>query len=75
MDLYSTLPAWQYYGDLAYTSQSEVNPLLLKTRLNGITGASFDDYVTATKLDELLPVRQVLNDRIHLYVLAQRLDG
>ena len=65
VDLYSSLPSLQYYADLSYTNQSEVNPLLLKTRLSGITGASFDDYVAATKLDELLPVRQVLNDRIH----------
>lgn len=65
MDIFSTLPAWQYYADLAYTPNKDVDPILLKAKFSGITGASFDDYVTASKLDDLFSTLPELDDRIH----------
>lgn len=65
VDAFSTLPAWQYYSDLAYTSSRDADPIMLKAKFDGITGGSFDDFVTGSRLDDLFLSAPELDDRIH----------
>ncbi|CAO1635341.1 unnamed protein product [Sympodiomycopsis kandeliae] len=64
VDLWSSLPAWAYYADHAYTKQTEVDIPLLKAKFDGITGGNFDDFVIASRLDDQSPETQTLDDRV-----------
>lgn len=66
VDLYSSLPAWLYYAEHAYSPKSEVDVPLLRAKYDGIVGASFDDFVVASRLDDTHPEKQSIDDRIHL---------
>lgn len=65
VDLWSCLPAWAYYADHGYTSEKEVDIPLLKARFDGVCGGNFDDFVVASRLDDLSPETQTLDDRVH----------
>ncbi|KDN49945.1 glycoside hydrolase family 20 protein [Tilletiaria anomala UBC 951] len=65
VDLYSSLPAWLYYADHAYTAKQEVDVPLLRAKFDGIVGGSFDDFVVASRLDDTHPEKQSIDDRIH----------
>lgn len=65
VDLLSSLPAWAYYADHAYTKNSEVDIPLLKAKFDGITGGNFDDFVIASRLDDQSPETQTLDDHVH----------
>ncbi|KAJ8651597.1 hypothetical protein O0I10_012834 [Lichtheimia ornata] len=51
-DIFSSFPALCYYAEHGYTDQDEVNIPLLKRNFEGICGASFDDWVFASKIDD-----------------------
>lgn len=65
VDLFSSLPAWSYYAEHAYEIGSEVDIARLKMSFDGICGASFDDFVMASRLDDTNPETQSIDDRIH----------
>lgn len=56
VDLYSAIPGLFYHAQQAYTQNDEVDVALLKRRFDGITGADFDDYVYASKLELVLSI-------------------
>ncbi|KAL7310082.1 hypothetical protein PS15m_010885 [Mucor circinelloides] len=51
-DVLSSLPALFYYAQHGYTDQAEVDIQTLKRNFEGICGASFDDWVLASKIDD-----------------------
>ncbi|KAG0176755.1 hypothetical protein DFQ28_005757 [Apophysomyces sp. BC1034] len=51
-DIYSSLPALCYYAQHCYTDSEEVDIPVLKRAFEGICGASFDDWVFASKIDD-----------------------
>ncbi|KAI8337363.1 glycoside hydrolase superfamily [Choanephora cucurbitarum] len=51
-DILSALPALFYYAQHGYTDQGEVDIQMLKRNFEGICGASFDDWVFASKIDD-----------------------
>ncbi|KAI9023835.1 glycoside hydrolase superfamily [Phycomyces nitens] len=60
-DIYSALPAMCYYAHHGYSSQDEIDISLLKLSFEGICGASFDDWVFASKIDDTptgIPITQ-----------------
>lgn len=50
-DIYSALPAILYHSEHAYTTEDEVDAQLLRKKFDGITGADFDDFLYASKLE------------------------
>ncbi|KAI8098093.1 glycoside hydrolase superfamily [Gilbertella persicaria] len=52
-DVLSALPALFYYAQHGYTDQEEVDIPMLKRDFEGICGASFDDWVFASKIDDV----------------------
>ncbi|EPQ29766.1 uncharacterized protein PFL1_02439 [Pseudozyma flocculosa PF-1] len=67
VDLWSSLPAWSYYADHAYTPDDEVDVELLKARFDAVVGGQFDDFVLGSKLDEHSDdeTTHPVDDRIH----------
>ncbi|KAI9249764.1 glycoside hydrolase superfamily [Phascolomyces articulosus] len=51
-DVFSAFPALCYYAEHGYCTQEEVNVPLLKRNFEGICGATFDDWVFASKIDD-----------------------
>lgn len=63
VDLWSSLPAWCYYADHAYTTKSSLDPQarpaesgldvsLLKSKFDAIVGGDWDDFVRASAIDD-----------------------
>ncbi|KAG2233185.1 hypothetical protein INT48_005023 [Thamnidium elegans] len=52
-DIFSALPALIYYAQHGYCEEKEVDIQVLKRNFEGICGASFDDWVTASKIDDI----------------------
>lgn len=52
-DLYSALPGILYHAEQAYTPEEEVDANLLRKKFDGVSGADFDDYVYASKLESV----------------------
>ncbi|CBQ73971.1 conserved hypothetical protein [Sporisorium reilianum SRZ2] len=54
VDLWSSLPAWCYYADHAYstTSCSRMDVSLLKSKFDAIVGGDWDDFVRASAIDD-----------------------
>ncbi|CAO0791616.1 unnamed protein product [Mucor circinelloides] len=52
-DVLSSLPALFYYAQHGYTDQAEVDIQTLKRNFEGICGASFDDWVLASKVSDI----------------------
>lgn len=53
VNFWSTLPGILYQAEQAYTKSEEVDVGLLKKKFDGITGADFDDYCYASKLESV----------------------
>ena len=66
VDLLSSLPAWSYYAEHGYEKGAEVDLIRLKASFDGICAANFDDYVMASRLDDVNPEEQTIGDGIHL---------
>ncbi|PWN46238.1 glycoside hydrolase [Ceraceosorus guamensis] len=64
-DPLSALPAWHYYAEHCYEKTEEVDLPRMRARFDGIVGASFNDYVMASRLDDMNPEEQSIDDRIH----------
>ncbi|MBW0507913.1 hypothetical protein O181_047628 [Austropuccinia psidii MF-1] len=62
-DIWSALPGILYYAEHAYSNKDEVDVPLLKRKFDGICGGSFDDFVFASKLDDLQPETQLIDDK------------
>lgn len=60
---WSALPGILYYSEHAYTIEDEVDVGILKRKFDGILGGSFDDFVFASKLDDLQPEHQLIDDK------------
>ena len=55
VDLWSSLPAWCYYADHAYStrlSADRVDVSLLKSKFDAIVGGDWDDFVRASSIDD-----------------------
>ncbi|KAA1079577.1 hypothetical protein PGT21_016472 [Puccinia graminis f. sp. tritici] len=62
-DIWSALPGILFYAEHAYSNKSEIDVGLLKSKFDGICGGSFDDFVFASKLDDLQPENQLIDDK------------
>ncbi|WAR62233.1 hypothetical protein PtB15_14B328 [Puccinia triticina] len=62
-DIWSALPGLLFYSEHAYSAKSEIDVRLLKSKFDGICGGSFDDFVFASKLDDLQPENQLIDDK------------
>ncbi|KAH9451540.1 hypothetical protein Pst134EA_025490 [Puccinia striiformis f. sp. tritici] len=62
-DIWSALPGILFYADHAYSDNSEIDLGFLKSKFDGICGGSFDDFVFASKLDDLQPENQLIDDK------------
>ncbi|KAI9145007.1 glycoside hydrolase superfamily [Paraphysoderma sedebokerense] len=52
-DMYSALPGLLYFAEQGYTDQDEIDVRRLKQSFRGICGGDFDDFVLASKIDDL----------------------
>ncbi|KAI8138280.1 glycoside hydrolase superfamily [Fennellomyces sp. T-0311] len=63
-DMFSALPALCYYAEHGYSTQEEVDVPMLKRNFEGICGATFDDWVFASKIDDT-PTGNPITTRTH----------
>ncbi|KAF9115926.1 hypothetical protein BGX27_005808 [Mortierella sp. AM989] len=52
-DMFSALPAMYYFAEHGYTTEDEVDLDRLKKCFEGVCGANFDDWVYASKIDQV----------------------
>ncbi|KAH9821762.1 family 20 glycoside hydrolase [Melampsora americana] len=60
---WSALPGLLYFAEHGYTPNEEIEVELLKIKFDGICGGSFDEFVYASKLDDLQPENQLKDDK------------
>ncbi|SPO27718.1 uncharacterized protein UTRI_04246_B [Ustilago trichophora] len=78
VDLWSSLPAWCYYADHAYSTTSsfgtdddskatKVDVSLLKSKFDAIVGGNWDDFIRASAIDDTTKdgVAVAEDDKIH----------
>ncbi|KAG0242329.1 hypothetical protein BGX31_000362 [Mortierella sp. GBA43] len=53
-DMFSSLPATYYFADHGYTFEDEIDLERLKYCFEGVCGARFDDWVYASKIDQVM---------------------
>lgn len=62
-DIWSALPGLLYFSEHAYTKDHEVDIGFLKSKFDGVCGGCFDDFLFASKLDDLQPEKQLIDDK------------
>ncbi|GAA96920.1 glycoside hydrolase family 20 protein [Mixia osmundae IAM 14324] len=65
-DIWSALPGIAYFAEHCYTREDEVDVELLKAKFDGVCGGDFDDFVYASKLDDLDPQSQPSDNKARL---------
>ncbi|EGG08336.1 family 20 glycoside hydrolase [Melampsora larici-populina 98AG31] len=60
---WSALPGLLYFSEHGFTLDLEVDLEFLKVKFDGICGGSFDDFLMASKLDDLQPEHQLIDDK------------
>ncbi|KAI7862235.1 hypothetical protein BDF14DRAFT_1858446 [Spinellus fusiger] len=63
-DMYSAFPALCYYAHHGYSSQEEIDIVLLRHTFEGVCGGDFDDWVVASKIDDT-PSGMPIHQRTH----------
>ncbi|KAF9191624.1 hypothetical protein BGZ50_009254 [Haplosporangium sp. Z 11] len=64
-DMFSSLPAMYYFADHGYTPEDEIDLDRLKNCFEGVCGANFDDWVYASKIDQVMDVDTPLTLKTH----------
>ncbi|KAG0143252.1 hypothetical protein CROQUDRAFT_49089 [Cronartium quercuum f. sp. fusiforme G11] len=62
-DIWSALPGLLYFAEQAYSLNEEVDVEILELKFDGIMGGCFDDFMFASKLDDLQPEHQLNDDK------------
>ncbi|KAF9294351.1 hypothetical protein BGZ88_003994 [Linnemannia elongata] len=64
-DMFSALPAMYYFADHGYTQDAEIDLDRLKNCFEGVCGAKFDDWVYASKIDQVMDSDTPLTLKTH----------
>ncbi|ORZ27013.1 glycoside hydrolase superfamily [Lobosporangium transversale] len=64
-DMFSALPAMYYFADHGYTLEDEIDLDRLKSCFEGVCGANFDDWVYASKIDQVMDSDMPLTLKTH----------
>ncbi|GJJ73833.1 hexosaminidase [Entomortierella parvispora] len=64
-DMFSSLPAMYYFADHGYTLEDEIDMDRLKKCFEGVCGATFDDWVYASKIDQVTDSDVALTLKTH----------
>ncbi|KAF9956592.1 hypothetical protein BGZ72_002645 [Mortierella alpina] len=64
-DMFSALPAMYYFADHGYTQDDEIDLDRLKNCFEGVCGANFDDWVYASKIDQVTDMDTPLTLKTH----------
>ncbi|KAG0198751.1 hypothetical protein BGX28_007828 [Mortierella sp. GBA30] len=64
-DMFSALPAIYYFADHGYTLDDEIDMGRLKNCFEGVCGANFDDWVYASKIDQVMDMDTPLTLKTH----------
>ncbi|KAF9927632.1 hypothetical protein FBU30_003008 [Linnemannia zychae] len=64
-DMFSALPAMYYFADHGYTPDAEIDLDRLKNCFEGVCGGKFDDWVYASKIDQVMDTDSALTLKTH----------
>ncbi|KAL1923737.1 uncharacterized protein VTP21DRAFT_8717 [Calcarisporiella thermophila] len=64
-DIFSSFPSLVYFAEHGYTLEDEVDMTAVRFGFEGIFGGDFNDYVHASKLDDVNPQNLPLDNRAH----------
>ncbi|KAF9131267.1 hypothetical protein BGW39_002050 [Mortierella sp. 14UC] len=64
-DMFSALPAMYYFADHGYTQDAEIDLDRLKNCFEGVCGGKFDDWVYASKIDQVMDSDTPLTLKTH----------
>ncbi|PLW54142.1 hypothetical protein PCANC_06453 [Puccinia coronata f. sp. avenae] len=62
-DIWSALPGIVFYAEHAYSEKVEMDVGLVKSKFDAVCGGCFDDFVFASKMDDLQPDNKFVDDK------------